>query len=82
MIFFYSTFKKLMVPLLPTEPIQGRLLRARFNEVSGRTIGGVNFYLWMHRLRDEGLVVVNRYRDADGLVLTFRRPNPDEAAGT
>jgi DNA-binding PadR family transcriptional regulator len=75
MIFFYSTFKRLMIPLLPQEFVVGRLLRARFNEVSGRTISIGGFYIWMRRLEKEGAVEIKDAKDSDGKILLFRKIN-------
>jgi DNA-binding PadR family transcriptional regulator len=75
MIWQYKTFKRLMLPIIPVlHFVPGRLIRSRFNEVSGRTIGPAKFYIWMHRLRDEGLVVVQESQDSDGKILLFRKP--------
>lgn len=73
MIVFYSTFKRLMIPLLPPDFVVGRLLRARFNEMSGRTIGIGGFYIWMRRLEKEGAVEIKEEKDSDGKILLFRK---------
>lgn len=76
MIWRYRTFKRLIIPLIPTAPkaISGRDLRKRFTDRTGHGISIAKFYFWMRDLEDEDIARSFDSQDIDGRVRNYFIP--------